>query len=142
MNYISSLDNLRVALKRHVLNQSHLTSPHVLQVAIIGLGSGPDYAQVLTGINSESRTINPSEVASIASRSMDVVIIGPDVDPSAAQIIAAENTLLSDGILIVAGSTAAQASPAQIHTTDVWKSPFGAALETITTFRFGAAMTE
>ena len=142
MNYISSLDNLRVALKRHVLNQSHLTSPHVLQVAIIGLGSGPDYAQVLTGINSESRTINPSEVASIASRSMDVVIIGPDVDPSAAQIIAAENALSSDGILIVAGSAAPQASPAQIHTTDVWKSPFGASLETITTFRFGAAMTE
>ena len=81
MNYISSLDNLRVALKRHVLNQSHLTSPHVLQVAIIGLGSGPDYAQVPTGISAEARTINPSEIASIASRSMDVVIIGPDVDP-------------------------------------------------------------
>lgn len=142
MNYISSLDNLRVALKRHVLNQSHLTSPHVLQVTIIGLGSGPDYAQVLTGINSESRTINPNEVASIASHSMDVVIIGPDVELSAAQIIAAENALSSDGILIVAGSAAAQASPAQIHTTDVWKSPFGASLETITTFCFGAAMTE
>ncbi len=142
MNYISSLDNLRAALKRHVLNQSHLTSPHVLQVAIVGFGSGPDYAQTLTGIKAESRTVNPNEIASIASRPMDVVIIGPDVDPSAAQIIAAENALSSDGILIVAGSAAPQASPAQIHTTDVWKSPFGASLETITTFRFGVAMTE
>ena len=142
MNYISSLDNLRVALKRHVLNQSHLTSPHVLQVAIIGLGSGPDYAQVLTGISAEARTINPSEIASIASRSMDVVIIGPDVDPSAAQIIAAENALSSDGILIVASTATPQASPAQPHVTDVWQSPFGSSFETITTFRLGAAMAE
>ena len=112
MNYISSLDNLRVALKRHVLNQSHLTSPHVLQVTIIGLGSGPDYAQGLTGINSESRTVNPNEVASIASSSIDVVIIGPDVDPSAAQITGAENALSSDGILIVASNATPQASPA------------------------------
>ena len=142
MNYISSLDNLRVALKRHVLNQSHLTSPHVLQVAIIGLGSGPDYAQVLTGICAEARTINPSEIASIASRSMDVVIIGPDVDPSAAQIIAAENALSSDGILIVASTATPQASPTQPHVTDVWQSPFGSSFETITTFRLGAAMAE
>ena len=142
MNYISSLDNLRVALKRHVLNQSHLTSPHVLQVAIIGLGSGPDYAQVLTGISAEARTINPSEITSIASRSMDVVIIGPDVDPSAAQIIAAENALSSDGILIVASTTTPQESPTQPHVTDVWQSPFGSSFETITTFRLGAAMAE
>ena len=140
MNYISSLDNLRVALKRHVLNQSHLTSPHVLQVAIVGLESGPDYAQVLTGINSESQTINPIEVASIASHSMDVVIIGPDVDPSAAQIIAAENALSSDGILIVAGKLTPQERPIQPHATDVWESPFGPSFETITTFRFGASM--
>ena len=142
MNYISSLDNLRVALKRHVLNQSHLTSPHVLQVAIIGLGSGPDYAQVPTGISAEARTINPSEIASIASRSMDVVIIGPDVDPSAAQIIAAENALSPDGILIVASTATPQASPTQPHVTDVWQSPFGSSFETITTFRLGAAMAE
>ena len=142
MNYISSLDNLRVALKRHVLNQSHLTSPHVLQVAIIGLGSGPDYAQVPTGISAEARTINPSEIASIASRSMDVVIIGPDVDPSAAQIIAAENALSPDGILIVASIATPQASPTQPHVTDVWQSPFGSSFETITTFRLGAAMAE
>ena len=131
-----------MALKRHVLNQSHLTSPHVLQVAIIGLGSGPDYAQVLTGICAEARTINPSEIASIASRSMDVVIIGPDVDPSAAQIIAAENALSSDGILIVASTATPQASPTQPHVTDVWQSPFGSSFETITTFRLGAAMAE
>jgi hypothetical protein len=142
LNYISSLDNLRVALKRHVLNQSHLTSPHVLQVAIIGLGSGPDYAQVPTGISAEARTINPSEIASIASRSMDVVIIGPDVDPSAAQIIAAENALSPDGILIVASTATPQASPTQPHVTDVWQSPFGSSFETITTFRLGAAMAE
>ena len=142
MNYISSLDNLRVALKRHVLNQSHLTSPHVLQVTIIGLGSGPDYAQVLTGISAKARTINPSEIASIASGSMDVVIIGPDVDPSAAQIIAAENALSSDGILIVASTTTPQESPTQPHVTDVWQSPFGSSFETITTFRLGAAMAE
>lgn len=142
MNYISSLDNLRVALKRHVLNQSHLTSPHVLQVTIIGLGSGPDYAQVPTGISAEARTINPSEIASIASRSMDVVIIGPDVDPSAAQIIAAENALSPDGILIVASTATPQASPTQPHVTDVWQSPFGSSFETITTFRLGAAMAE
>ena len=142
MNYISSLDNLRVALKRHVLNQSHLTSPHVLQVTIIGLGSGPDYAQVPTGISAEARTINPSEIASIASRSMDVVIIGPDVDPSAAQIIAAENALSPDGILIVASTTTPQESPTQPHVTDVWQSPFGSSFETITTFRLGAAMAE
>ena len=131
-----------MALKRHVLNQSHLTSPHVLQVAIIGLGSGPDYAQVPTGISAEARTINPSEIASIASRSMDVVIIGPDVDPSAAQIIAAENALSSDGILIVASIATPQASPTQPHVTDVWQSPFGSSFETITTFRLGAAMAE
>ena len=142
MNYISSLDNLRVALKRHVLNQSHLTSPHVLQVTIIGLGSGPDYAQVPTGISAEARTINPSEIASIASGSMDVVIIGPDVDPSAAQIIAAENALSPDGILIVASTTTPQESPTQPHVTDVWQSPFGSSFETITTFRLGAAMAE
>ena len=140
MNYISSLDNLRVALKRHVLNQSHLTSPHVLQVAIVGLGSGPDYAQVLTGISAEARTVQPNEVSSIASHSMDVVVIGPDVDPSAAQIIAAENALSSDGILIVAGSATLQGSPAQPHVTDIWESPFGASFETITSFRFGTAM--
>lgn len=131
-----------MALKRHVLNQSHLTSPHILQVAIIGLGSGPDYAQVFTGINSESRTINPNEVASIASGSMDVVIIGPDVELSAAQIIAAENALSSDGILIVASNATLQASPTQPHVTDVWESPFGYSFETITSFRFGAAMAE
>ena len=131
-----------MALKRHVLNQSHLTSPHVLQVAIIGLGSGPDYAQVPTGISAEARTINPSEIASIASRSMDVVIIGPDVDPSAAQIIAAENALSPDGILIVASTATPQASPTQPHVTDVWQSPFGSSFETITTFRLGAAMAE
>ncbi len=140
MNYISSLDNLRVALKRHVLNQSHLTSPHVLQVVIIGSGSGPDYAQVLTGISAEARTVKPNEVSSIASHSMDVVVIGPDVDPSAAQIIAAENALSSDGILIVAGSATLQGSPAQPHVTDVWQSPFGSSFETITTFRLGTAM--
>ena len=142
MNYISSLDNLRVALKRHVLNQPHFTAPHVLQVAVVGLGSGPDYAQVLTGISSRCLTINPSEIASIASRSIDVVIIGPDVDPSAAQIIAAENALTSNGVLIVTGNTAPQASPAQPHATDVWESPFGPSFETITTFRFGTAMAE
>jgi hypothetical protein len=140
LNYISSLDNLRVALKRHVLNQPHFTAPHVLQVAVVGLGSGPDYAQVLTGISSRCLTINPSEIASIASRSIDVVIIGPDVDPSAAQIIAAENALTSNGVLIVTGNTAPQASPAQLHTTDVWESPFGPSFESITTFRFGASM--
>jgi hypothetical protein len=111
-----------------------------LQVAIVGLESGPDYAQVLTGINSESQTINPIEVASIASHSMDVVIIGPDVDPSAAQIIAAENALSSDGILIVAGKLTPQERPIQPHATDVWESPFGPSFETITTFRFGASM--
>ena len=142
MNYISSLDNLRVALKRHVLNQPHLTAPHVLQVTVVGLGSGPDYAQVLTGIKAEILTINPNEFASIATGSMDVVIIGPDVELSAVQIIAAENALSPDGILIVAGSAAPQANLAQIHTTDVWNSPFGASFETITSFRFGAAMAE
>ena len=142
MNYISSLDNLRVALKRHVLNQPHLTAPHVLQVTVVGLGSGPDYAQVLTGIKAEVLTINPNEFASIATGSMDVVIIGPDVELSAVQIIAAENALSPDGILIVAGSAAPQANLAQIHTTDVWNSPFGASFETITSFRFGAAMAE
>ena len=70
MNYISSLDNLRVALKRHVLNQPHLTAPYVLQVTVVGLGSGPDYAQVLTGIKAEVLTINPNEFASIATGSM------------------------------------------------------------------------
>jgi hypothetical protein len=102
LNYISSLDNLRVALKRHVLNQPHLTAPYVLQVTVVGLGSGPDYAQVLTGIKAEVLTINPNEFASIATGSMDVVIIGPDVELSAVQIIAAENALSPDGILIVA----------------------------------------
>jgi hypothetical protein len=142
LNYISSLDNLRVALKRHVLNQSHLTSPHVLQVVIIGLGSGPDYAQVLTGISSECRTINPNDFASIAPHSIDVVIVGPDVDPLAAQIIAAENALTTDGVLIVVSDSIPQASPAQMHTIDVWESPFGASFETITSFRFGTAMAE
>ena len=142
MNYISSLDNLRVTLKRHVLNQPHLTAPHVLQGTVVGLGSGPDYAQVLTGIKAEVLTINPNEFASIATGSMDVVIIGPDVELSAVQIIAAENALSPDGILIVAGSAAPQANLAQIHTTDVWNSPFGASFETITSFRFGAAMAE
>ena len=142
MNYISSLDNLRVALKRHVLNQPYLTSPHVLQVAAVGFGSGPDYAQILTGINAECRTINPNEVALIAAHSIDVVVVGPDVDPSAAQIIAAENVLSSDGILIVASNATPQASPTQPHVTDVWGSPFGSSFETITSFRFGAAMAE
>jgi hypothetical protein len=71
---------------------------------------------------------------------MDVVIIGPDVDPSAAQIIAAENALSSDGILIVAGKLTPQERPIQPHATDVWESPFGPSFETITTFRFGASM--
>jgi hypothetical protein len=142
LNYISSLDNLRVALKRHVLNQSHLTSPHVLQVAIISLGSGPDYAQVLTGISAQARSVKPNEVASVPAHSMDVVIIGPDVDPSAAQIVAAENALSPNGILIVASNSASLGSPAQPHVTDVWESPFGSSFETITSFRFGAAMPE
>jgi hypothetical protein len=140
LNYISSLDNLRVALKRHVLNQSHFTAPHVLQVAVVGLGSGPEYTQVLTGISSQCQTINPSDFASISAHSMDVVIVRPDVELSATQIIAAENALRSNGVLIVAGHTAPQASPAQLHTTDVWESPFGPSFETITTFRFGASM--
>ena len=142
MNYISSLDNLRVALKRHVLNQPHFTAPHVLQVAVVGSGSGPDYAQVLTGISSQCQTVSPNDCASIPAHSMDVLVIGPDVELSATQIIAAENALTSNGVLIVAGNTTPQASPAQLHTTDVWESPFGPSLETITTFRFGASMRD
>ena len=142
MNYISSLDNLRVALKRHVLNQTHFTAPHVLQVAVVGLGSGPDYAQVLTGISSQCQTLSPNDCASIPPHSRDVLVIGPDVELSATQIIAAENALTSNGVLIVVGNTTPQASPAQLHTTDVWESPFGPSLETITTFRFGASMRD
>mgnify|MGYP003856664295 FL=1 len=142
MNYISSLDNLRVALKRHVLNQPHFTAPHVLQVAVVGPGSGPDYAQVLTGISSQCQTVSPNDCASIPAHSRDVLVIGPDVELSATQIIAAENALTSNGVLIVAGNTTPQASPAQLHTTDVWESPFGPSLETITTFRFGASMRD
>jgi hypothetical protein len=129
-----------VALKRHVLNQPHFTAPHVLQVAVVGLGSGPDYAQVLTGISSQCQTVSPNDCASIPEQSMDVLVIGPDVELSATQIIAAENALTSNGVLIVAGNTTPQASPAQLHTTDVWESPFGPSFETITTFRFGASM--
>lgn len=140
MNYISSLDNLRVALKRHVLNQPHFTAPHVLQVAVVGSGSGPDYAQVLTGISSQCQTVSPNDSASIPTHSMDVLVFGPDVELSATQIIAAENALTSNGVLIVAGHTATQASPTQLHATDVWESPFGPSFETITTFRFGASM--
>jgi hypothetical protein len=113
-----------------------------LQVAIISLGSGPDYAQVLTGISAETRSVKPNEVASIASHSMDVVVIGPDVDPSGAQIVAAENALSPNGILIVASNSAPLGSPAQPHVTDVWESPFGSSFETITSFRFGAAIPE
>ena len=142
MNYISSLDNLRVALKRHVLNQPHFTAPHVLQVTVVGPGSGPDYAQVLTGICSQCQTVSPNDCASIPAHSRDVLVIGPDVELSATQIIAAENALTSNGVLIVAGNTTPQASPAQLHTTDVWESPFGPSLETITTFRFGASMRD
>jgi hypothetical protein len=129
-----------VALKRHVLNQPQFTAPHVLQVAVVGLGSSPDYAQVLTGISSQCQTFSPNDCASIPEHSMDVFVIGPDVELSATQIIAAENALTSNGVLIVAGSTAPQASPTQLHTIDVWESPFGPSFETITTFRFGASM--
>jgi hypothetical protein len=129
-----------VALKRHVLNQPHFTAPHVLQVAVVGPGSGPDYAQVLTGISSQCQTFSPNDCASIPAHSMDVLVIGPDVELSATQIIAAENALTSNGVLIVTGNTATQASPTQLHTTDVWESPFGPSFETITTFRFGASM--
>jgi hypothetical protein len=73
---------------------------------------------------------------------MDVVVIGPDVDPSGAQIVAAENALSPNGILIVASNSAPLGSPAQPHVTDVWESPFGSSFETITSFRFGAAIPE
>jgi len=129
-----------VALKRHVLNQSHFTAPHVLQVAFVGLGTGPEYTQVLTGISSQCQTFSPNDCASISAHSMDVVVIGPDVELSVTQIIAAENALSADGILIVASNATPQASPTQPHVTDVWESPFGSSFETITTFRFGASM--
>lgn len=138
MNFISSLDNLRVALKTNVINQPHFCSPRRLEVLIVGAGTGPAYASVFTGVNTNIRDARPEAVDTTAS-SVDVAIVGPDVSVTADLLSRLQTCLGEHGVLIVAGTPVVDWQPDRAVRTDVWRSPFGPSFETITSFCFGAS---
>jgi hypothetical protein len=138
VNFISSLDNLRVALKTNVINQPHFQSPHRIEILLVGNGTGPDYASVFTGVNTNVRVVRADDGAT-PSASIDVVVVGPDVSPSTLLLGRLQSLLTTNGVLIVAGSPVTNWNPDRDARVDVWNSPFGPSFETITSFCFGAS---
>lgn len=138
MNFISSLDNLRVALKTNVINQSHFRSPRRLEVLLVGSGSGPDYATVFTGVETVVQLAHPDEVT-LPSSSFDVIVFGPDTRPNMDTLDRFRPSLSFDGVLIVAGVPVTGWSPVGSARTHLWTSPFGPSFETLTSFCFGAS---
>lgn len=138
VNYISSLDNLRVALKSNVINQPHLRSPHILQVLLVGEGAGANYSTVFTGVEVSVHQVHP-ENTNIAKSGFDVIVIGPDVQPSVDTLDRFRSVLSPDGVLIVAGAPVTNWSPKDSARTNTWVSPFGPSFETLTSFCFGAS---
>lgn len=138
MNFISSLDNLRVALKTNVINQPHFCFPRRLEVLIVGAGTGPAYASVFTGVNTNIRDARPEAVDTPAA-TVDVAIVGSDVSVTADLLSRLHACLGEHGVLIVAGTPVVDWQPDRAVRTDVWRSPFGPSFETITSFCFGAS---
>ena len=138
VNFISSLDNLRVALKSNVINQPHFRSPHRLQVLIVGDGTGPAYASVFTGVDAKVRNVRP-DTGDISPATIDVVIVGPDVPASTLLLGRLRSILTANGVLVVAGAPVVGWQPDRDARIDVWVSPFGPSFETITSFCFGAS---
>lgn len=138
LNFISSLDNLRFALKANVINQPHFRSPHKLDVLIVGNGSGPSYKSIFTGINVSIHRTRPDDVGQNAS-GLDVIVVGPDVPATSPLLDHLQSLLGTNGVLIVAGEPIANWKPHQEVRTHHWKSPFGPSFETITSLCHGAS---
>lgn len=138
MNFISSLDNLRVALKTNVINHPNFRSPRRLEVLLVGSGSGPDYASVFTGVETNVQQARPDDVT-LPSSSFDVIVFGPDTRPSTNILDRFRSGLSADGVLIVAGAPVTGWNPTNSARTHVWTSPFGPSFETVTSFCFGAS---
>jgi hypothetical protein len=137
VNFISSLDNVRCALKLFVINQPHLAAPRSLRVAIIASGSGPNYRSVFTGIPTNIHVMAPQDVGGASQGSADVAIVGPDVDASSELLDRLSLAIDSGGVIIVAGNPVVDWSPAVGITTEIWRSPFGPSFETLTIFAKG-----
>jgi hypothetical protein len=138
VNFISSLDNLRVALKTNVINQPHFRSPRKLEVLLVGSGSGPDYATVFTGVETAVQRVRPDD-DNLPSSNFDVIVFGPDTRPNVDTLDRFRPSLSPDGVLIVAGAPVTDWNPVDSARTHVWTSPFGPSFETLTSFCFGAS---